>query len=742
MDSQETTSYQKPSKRTVSNPDKRWSSDNHDDLLFLIEDHYKEDQRNKLALIKLWEEGIRFIEGDQYIKYNKTLHAYEPIPDRIDREYIPRANDNQLYIRADIMRSNLTRQGPIFDITPNSNDPKDERESKVALAVHDARVELDGDREVQGEMADWLVATGNAFIKTAWCPTYKIPVINEDGTPMLDENGDPVLAAMGDAEVSSRSPLCMAPDREATSDKDLRVIMEYSYQDLDDVKNWYDQKGEGYTGLASELVEGDVTDDSGSLKTNENLKDMRGQEKKDIKHRVVLKETYVAPDEEELPFGRMIISCQDKILYVNDSPYAKVDLKFWHPYKHPTYKTQPGRYWGITPITQCVKLQRRLNAIDTMIILNRQTMAMGQWLVPKNTVKNGAFSGRVGLRIEYKTGPKGEKPEKINGTSVGVDIFEERKSVIEAMDSLCGTTDILKANPPTDMTSGVSMEMIREMSFNRFNPLYERWEKTLEGAAQLRLMLISKHQIENRPEFTAIIRRKLRSLTSLDIDSFLGASLGNNTNIRIEAGSTVPKSNATTLAFMEKFGEAGLLGDVIKDPFKNQMFLSKFGIDKFKTKDNVDYENAKYQLGLIETGQGAKVMMTQFDNQDIHIAYLTSKLLDPTWYTSRPPQVVQSITQLIIKRKQAADNARAQAKVQSDQQRDESAYVQSIIDRGGPDGEVPTLSLFPSAIKAKLNDDAQKETQMQQMQFQKEQEMKRLQDSGMFAGRPAGQLFQ
>lgn len=675
---------------------KKWSSQNNEDLLSLVEEHYKRDQDCKRQLAKTWEEVIRFIEGDQFIRYNKSARAYEPIPDRIDGEYVPRANDNQLYLRADILRSNLTRQTPIFNVTPNSSDPKDERLAKVALAVHDARTEIDEDIEKRGECADWAVSTGNAFLKVGWVPTKKIPKIDPNGEHMRDEQGNIIMVSLGDVETTVPSPLQIAPD-EVANIRDATVMQQYSIQNLDDVKEWYGFKDDNYTGEAFNLGAEEI-DESNILKIEQDLMDYMGKDRKSLKECVILKETYVKPSE-ELKSGAMIIVANGKVLYRGPSPYALCDPNKWHPYQHFKYKPQPGKFWGITPLAQCVKIQRSINAIDTILILHRQTVGLGQWLIPTGSIKDGAISGRVGLKIQYKSGPKGEKPEKIQGTAIGGDIYQERMTRIAAMDAICGTQDILQGKPG-DLTSGIALETVREQAFSRFNPMYERWEKFNEKYAQLRLGLIAKNQSLDIPEFTSLLRNKLRNLTGLDVQQFVGASLEDNTNIRITAGSTIPKTTSAKLAFLREFGEAGLLGDLVQDPMKNQLFLNAFSIDNFKTTTNVDFEKSKYELGQIEYGEQPQVHPK--DNHALHNQYFESKLKDPEWYTSRSPEVVQAAWAHYDEHEKAMQDEKEKAMGEQRMARDEEAYVQAVVNSGGPDGDPPSLDLFPSVLEQKV----------------------------------------
>lgn len=688
---------------------KNWATQSEQELLDLVQEHYKDDQDNKIELARIWEENIRFIDGDQYIRYNKSAHAYEPIPDRIDKEHIPRANDNQLFVRADILRSNLTKQQGYFNLSSASKDPIDERIAKVALSVHDARTEIDMDKHYNADAADWAVATGNAFTRTAWVPSKKIPLIGENGETELDKDGNPMEAMLGDVERRTVSPFKMAPSAGATSIFDAEAIMEHSVELTSDVKSWYSVNGKGFTGKAANLNDEDIESDS-LLKIIDDLNDYNSlsKNKKYSKH-VILKTVFVKPTD-ELPFGRHIVVANGLILFDSDSQYAKYDRFQWHPYNHFRYRKKAGAFWGVTPITQCVRLQRRLNAIDTIMILHRQTMALGQWLIPKGTLPNSGLSGRVGLKIEYKVLSHQKEPKKIDGTSLGQDLWEERQMIPSSMDQICGTTDVMKGGQPGSIESGISLELIREMSFSRFNPMYEDWEQFLEKSSQLRLNLIANNQNYDLPYFTRMLQKKLKNLTGIDISTFTGQTIKENTNIRIEAGSTIPKSQTAKKAHLQKFGEAGLLGDLVEDPFKNQVFLQEFGIDNFKTETNVEWEKAKFNLAVIE--QGHPVKAHPEDDHVLHARYLKSKLQDPEWFTSRPPQVSQAGWALYQEHQKMIQDAQTSAQDQERRARDENAYVQSVVNSGGPDGDPPSLELFPTVIEDKVKQIRQSE-QMQ-----------------------------
>jgi hypothetical protein len=684
-----------------------WSTKKEKEIISLVNDFYDEDQKFKMRLARTWEENIRFIEGEQYIRWNAQARTYDPIPSRADREYIPKANDNQTYVRAEILRANLTRQKPKFNVTPNSNDPIDEKKSKVALAVHDTRSELDDDDIINGSCADWAVATGNAFKKTTWEPFKKIKVIDQMGRPELGEDGSELEAPIGDVVVSEVPPFNIAMDLACSDISQGEVVMEYSAQLVSQIREWYDQKGPGYTGKAKQVKEEEIRDGV-SVKIVEDLKHPIGETRPIMKDRAILKEVYIKPSE-KLPNGRMIVMAGDIVVYDNDSPYGAINKKKWHPYDHFKYFSQAGNPWGTTPITQVVRLQRRLNAIDTMAILHRQTMALGQWLIPQNSVPDGMMSGRVGLKVVYRETPGGNKPERIPGTQLGQDVLAERQGVVLAMDTICGTTDVMQGRQPGSIESGVSLEFIREMSFSRFNPMYERWEKFNESAAKRRLQLIAKKQIFNIPFFTDQLRKKLRSITAMDIQSFVGSELSDNTNVRIVAGSSIPMSHAAKLANLQKFGEAGLLGDLIQDPMKNQLFLDEFNIDSFKTEQNVDFEKAKYNLSLIESGMMDGVQFNPRDNPQVHIKYFLTKLKDPEWYSARPPEILKAAWKYVEQFEKL--NAKNKQKMIQQQMaaQDVEAYRQSLVNNGGPDGEPPSLSLFPSVLSEKVTEDEQRE---------------------------------
>src|SRR3990167_10092782 len=143
----------------------------------------------------------------------------------------------------------------------------------------------------------------------------------------------------------------------------------------------------------------------------------------------------------------MVIVANGLTLYAGDNPYyVDGDDDSWNPYVEWRFEVVPGRAWGKSLVDECVPINRRINAIDALIILNRKTMAIPQWLLPEGCgVPNGYINGRPGLNIPYRpVGANGAKPEKVQPSALPNQVYEEREQAVKDLKMLGMTMVVLE----------------------------------------------------------------------------------------------------------------------------------------------------------------------------------------------------------------------------------------------------------------------------------------------------------
>ena len=627
-----------------------------DEVAAKIEAYYKQDVADKLLRAYTWDEAIRFYDGDQHIEYNVSTNRFQQITVTRNNDFIPKPTTNYILPVVRTIVSQLTKQRPEAIVRPNSKDPRDIASAKLGDLALDVKNEELREDEKNQEKAYWGVITGTAFKKIFWdesgnkaikIPQYEMvtenitdelgqPVqqMNELSQPMTDKMGQPIYQTrqvekengikeypIGDVNSAIITPFNIAFHLSARSPLELEWIMEYSIQKLGWIKRTYGKTEPGYTGKANEVSE--EKDLSAVMQLEYRLRTLTGRRSGghyatgssgyiDIKNSAVVKEYYQKPNS-EYPNGRMCVVANGRTLYDGDNPYYVEGVDdSWNPYVEWRFEIVPGRAWGKGLVEELIPINRRINAIDSLIILNRRTMAIPQWLLPDGCgVPNGYINGRPGLNIPYRpVGANGAKPEKTVPTPLPQQVYEERNQAVEDIKRLGTTNDVLEGVNPVGVYTAYQLQQLQENAVGSLAATFQRWEKSFEREETKKLLLISKRYKEPREEFGRKLKIMNKDITDIDIEMFMGEDLRDNVNVRIEPGSSIPRSKAAEDALLREMVQSQVL-DVVTNPVNKREFMDKLGIKGFDYQSSPDVKRAQWENSIIEAGDMESLIVQQ-----------------------------------------------------------------------------------------------------------------------------------
>jgi len=590
----------------------------------IVEDLYKGSKPYIDSCSRIWDENIRFFEGDQYIYYSDTSNRYETIPSTKYNDYIPRPVTNLMFSILITIASVLTKGKPTAFAYANSENEKDLNAAKLSETIVDAKWEMDEEQLKLLDCVLMLMLCGTVFRKDYWDAS--------SGPRSEILNGRNV----GDNAVEILSPFEVILDIETDS-----WYLESKVKDINCVKSYYDLKDNGYTGLASEIKEGKSL--STALSYRERLRFSvasdglsSSNDSQSAKGKVVVNECYIKPTD-KYKNGLMIVEAGGVPLYINESPYYSDLVKdSWHPYTECVWVKSPLKRHGISCAEQLVPLQRRLNGIDSLIILNRLTNVSPQWLIPIGSgIPEGYITGRPSLNIFYRP-INGAVPQKLGGTDVTPGVFRERERCVQDMYFVAMYNEIMSGNNPSGVNTATGYNLLHEQTFSKFSPILQRWEKFVENGQQKKLLLIQKKYKEPRPQLISRMRALNKGNTDFEIKDFIGADLRDNINIRIESGSTMARSQVAEQQTLMDLLKSNMLGDITPhgNPEANTEFLQKFGATKFSSAINNDVLMARhivrilYKLNRGETDEPYPPVRV-FDNLQIHLKILTDEMKKP-----------------------------------------------------------------------------------------------------------------
>lgn len=670
-------------------------TDDIDQMASKINTFYDADSSVKTQLSWSWERNQMMLDGKQWLTYDTnsaTGGQWKRLAVSKQSDYIPRPVTNYLFSDYQTIKSYLLKNRPRSKVFPNTRDYKDKNAAKLSdlvLEVNWERLHEDTQYEIAAANA---VCYGTVFKKSYWDTSsllmVKVPKMQQ--IPTTDPNTGAIMGMtevqavdpetkqplfeelpLGELNTSVIEPYRIALDPLAMHLGEARWIMEYSVQPLDWVKETYGKEGPGYTGKAQDVQP--ETNLSGSLRRWFQLKNSSGvkegtlgvnaNQSSDImiENACVVKEYYERPSAQH-PKGRLIVVAGSLTVYSGDSPYDGNEVGDWHPYSDFRWEIVPGRFWGKSPLDDAIEPQKRINSIDSLIVLNRKTMAVPQKLIPNGSgIAPGTWTGRPGQEIYYRTDGQAS-PSVIPAMGLDASVSAERKQTREDMKEIVGSIDILKGDRPPGVNAASALSLLYEVGTGKLYPSLYRWAKFVEADQKKQLKIVAKMYREHRPEFIRALAAKNHTLSPMDINNFLGSSLYDNCNVVVEAGSNIPKLQAARQATLMELAQMGLLN--LQNPVNRIQFQNEMGVQGYDGDIGPDKERAEWENDLLDNiihSPDNKPVVLDADNDAIHVETHQNRTKSPDFMSL--PFEVQQAYMTHIQEHEASANSKLQAQM-------------------------------------------------------------------------------
>ena len=234
------------------------------------------------------------------------------------------------------------------------------------------------------------------------------------------------------------------------------------------------------------------------------------------------------------------------------------------------YEKFGGRGYSRSPLEHLIEKQNQLNQIDSLIQLIVQRCANPVWLEPKGSEVQ-KFTGEPGLVVKYNAmaGGGNAKPEKVEGSQVPSSVVKIREMILNDIEQLAGTFDIIKGQKPAGVEAFSAMQLLVERSQSRYGKVleargqaYQRWfkiaidmERTL-GPEERAMSILGPNGGWTR-------------------ENFKRAKLDGSIRVEVEDGSQMPKTALGTRAAIQQLQALGVIDT--KNPETGYAVLQKFG---------------------------------------------------------------------------------------------------------------------------------------------------------------------
>jgi hypothetical protein len=687
-------------------------SSDRDKLVSEIEGHYKQDTSTKNALTYHWEKNQLMLDGQQWLVFEgnrETGGQWKRLQPSPQNEFIPRPVTNYLFDAYQTLKGYILKNKPRITVRPNTQTNKDKTAAKVAELVANTNYERLHEEENYEYALSCLITYGTVFKKSYWDTTYTslVSVPRMVTSPVVDPTTgmptgqsqqtqavDPVTGEylfddipLGDVNTAIIEPFRLALDPLASVFHDLRWIMEYSIRPLTWIVEQYDKPVQpdpnapqeldedgkpvkpdqqpGYTGEAK-----DVTPEQHlstgmrrffQMKTSSGVRGILSSglgssvtsgDSAMIDEAAVVKEYYERPSKAH-PKGRLVVVANNKLLYVGDSPSKGPEQGDWHPYSECRWEIVPARFWGKSPFDDSTEVQKHINSIDSVVILNRKTMAIPQKKIPRGSMGiNDAWTGRPGQKIFF-TAVDGMGPEVIPASGLDQQVFQERESKVQDIKAITGAIDILKGDRPPGVTAFSALNMLFEIGAGKLFPIADRWKRFIENDQRKQLQLVASKYREPRPQYIQKLMSMNKELTSDQIKDFIGQDLYDNCNVIIDPASAVPKMKAAEQAKLMELAQTGVLN--LNDPANRSEFLQRMDILGFDSGYGKDAKRASYENDMLDNlavqPQGNHPVVLDADNHQIHIQVHQDREKEPS-FMELPFAVQQAYAMHIMQHEQ------------------------------------------------------------------------------------------
>lgn len=634
-----------------------------------------------------WIENIFFSTGRQYVddilvsrlanSSNSDVGDLSIVQEGANQ--IPKPTNDLLgrYVETNVAL--LTENRPRPRVTSKSDKDEDQTAAELSELTLEHLWEALKMPSKHRDMARLILHTGVCFLEVAWDPTVprKIQVQQmksekgvsfPEGTPpvsggpaatvvdrqipIVDEQGRPVLKTeieFGDIVANLISPFSFhTPSIHTWNDRDMGWVMKEEFVPIDILKDKYLRPGEkiGLTktnGWNLKALEEDVKEESVTSlalwwwERITELVEGPGPSiyigSPDYWEGYAVVRTFDRAPSPRWPKGRTIITVGDQVLY--DSP-KKIGARAyddrwpdrWHPYIRYQWEPQVTGIYGRALVSKLLPKLKRVNAIDTTMIMWRRTVPIATWTAPKGSqVIEDQWTGRPGMIWEFDARrTAGMAPQPVYPPPYPAAAQQEREQQIAEMEAISGTEQILRGERPVGVNSAAMVDILRKQALASRSAILQAWDESIQDTGSALLQETIKHVGSDAgyAERLRILAREKHSHVSIDM--FSGQDLSDNVQVRVDTASMALVSKEAREAKVIEIMQYLPNIQAIEDIGLRQAILDELGLKKALLPSGPDVNRAKKMVSLIKNGRQNLVTMLPEDDPHIFHAIITNEI--------------------------------------------------------------------------------------------------------------------
>jgi hypothetical protein len=489
-----------------------------------VKDKYEKCKSDTTGIRNQWYINLAFYKGDQYVQMirGKLINTPE-IPNRVRLKI----NKIRPIMRTQVSR--MTSQKPSATVIPSSSEDEDVLAAEAGESVWEHISESEEYQKHLINAAWWASNTGIGYIKQEWDKSFH------------DEDANNGEGAMGKIKYSSPTPFHIhVPNLLERDIEDQPFVIHAFTMTLEEVNNQFGDK----------IPEGHQPTVVG---TNEIMEtqylNLKGSDSNAQPDSCLVLECWVKPGASSLfPKGGMAIIVDDCLVWKTMDGL---------PYKHKQYPFSKiddvlsGGYYSTSVIEDLIPLQKEFNRNRSQSVEVRNILAKPGFFIQEGAVDLAKWKSTAGQLIPVKPGFQNPQPIQYQGLPPTHN--QDLDNIKMDMEDISGQHQVSKGSAPSGVTAGTAISFLQEQDQSFMAPTYTSIELATQKTARQSLILAVQYWDEPRLV-------KATGIDQIISARFLArADLKNGTDIRMEAGSSLPVSKAARNAFFMDLINRGII---------------------------------------------------------------------------------------------------------------------------------------------------------------------------------------
>lgn len=489
-----------------------------------IKDKYEKCKSDRTGITNQWYVNLAFYKGDQYVQLirGKLINTPE-IPNRV------RLKINKIRPAMRTQVSRMTSQKPTATVIPSSAEDEDVLSAEAGESVWE---HLSESEEYQKHLINacwWASNTGVGYIKQEWDSGF------------FDQDADNGRGAKGKIKYSSPTPFHIhVPNFLERDIEDQPFVIHAFTLTLEEVKNQFGDK---------------IPEDKAPtvVSTHEIMEtqylNLKGASSEAMPDSCLVMEAWIKPGASNLfPKGGLVIVVDDMVVYKSlegiphkhrEYPFSKID------------DVLSGGYYSTSVIEDLIPLQKEYNRNRSQSVESRNIISKPGFFVQEGAVDISKWRSTSGQIIPVKPGFQNPVPIQYQGLPPSH--AQDLDNINRDFEDISGQHQVSKGAAPSGVTAATAISFLQEQDQSFMAPTYTSIEQATQKTARQSLMLAVQYWDEPRLIKAVGIDQvmSVRYLSQSDIK--------NGTDIRIEAGSSLPVSKAARNAFFMDLINRGII---------------------------------------------------------------------------------------------------------------------------------------------------------------------------------------